>query len=544
MTFGDVRVVDAAGAILAHTVRSGSFTYKKGRRLTPEDCHILSQAGISTITVARMGEDDLHEDDAAAQLANALCGQGLGISAAFTGRCNILAKEPGLIKIDAGLIDKINAVDEAITIATIHNLVMAESGQIIATVKIIPFAVSTKTMDQIIGLLTTQSLPISLLEFHNRTAVIINTTLPSLKEKVLEKTTEITKLRLASVKIFVSQVLTCAHRKADVANTIKIAKSLEPDLIIIVGASVTVDREDVVPSGIVDAGGCIIHFGMPVDPGNLMLLSECEICPVMVLPGCARSPKLNGIDFILQRFAAGMDINKSDIVAMGVGGLLIDIPVRPLPRDEAVFPKHGHSNIVNIGIMILAAGQSRRMGPTNKLLALVDEKPLIRRTVETALASKAVTVVVVTGHQSVDINQALEQLPYQEVYNPKHADGLSGSLKAGIAALPENIDGVVVVLGDMPEIDPHHIDALIAGFNPSAGRAIGVPVHNGERGNPVLWSRRFFQGMTDIRGDVGARHLIGENENLVYEVEFSDTAVLTDLDTPEAWARYRASRLS
>ena len=132
------------------------------------------------------------------------------------------------------------------------------------------------------------------------------------------------------------------------------------------------------------------------------------------------------------------------------------------------------------------------------------------------------------------------KLPVERVRNPDFADGLSTSLKRGIAALPADLDGALVCLGDMPLITGRHIDRLIAAFNPLEGRAIIVPTRRGKRGNPVLWAKDFFPEMTQIAGDVGARHLIGEHAELVAEVEMDDDAILVDVDTPEALAALQA----
>ena len=164
--------------------------------------------------------------------------------------------------------------------------------------------------------------------------------------------------------------------------------------------------------------------------------------------------------------------------------------------------------------------------------------PLIRHTVERELASKVDSVVVVTGHQSREVEQALSGLKVIFAHNPEFEGGLSTSLGAGLTAVPNACSGAVVCLGDMPGILSDHINALIDQFDPEAGRSIGVPVHLGKRGNPIVWARRFFDAMADVSGDVGARHLIGANVDLVYEVDFEDTAVLTDLDTPEQWAKF------
>jgi molybdenum cofactor cytidylyltransferase len=145
----------------------------------------------------------------------------------------------------------------------------------------------------------------------------------------------------------------------------------------------------------------------------------------------------------------------------------------------------------------------------------------------------------VLGNQEDAIDRALGKLPVERVRNLAFAEGLSTSLKCGLAALPHDIDGAVVCLGDMPLITGRDIDRLIAAFNPLEGRAIIVPTRRGKRGNPVLWARRFFAEMAELAGDVGAKHLIGEHAELVCEVEMDTDSVLVDIDTPEALAEFR-----
>jgi molybdenum cofactor cytidylyltransferase len=268
---------------------------------------------------------------------------------------------------------------------------------------------------------------------------------------------------------------------------------------------------------------------MPVDPGNLLLIGSLAGKPVIGAPGCARSPKENGFDWILHRLLAGLPVSRADIVGLGVGGLLMEIVSRPQPREEPPAEPHQPS----VAAVVLAAGQSRRMGGPNKLLAAIDGKPLVRRAAEAALASRATSVTVVTGHQPEAVRQALEGLDVRIVHNPEYETGLSASLRAGIGALPPDVDGAVVCLADMPGVTSAVIDRLIAAFRPEEGARIVVPTAQGKRGNPVLWSRAFFEALCIISGDVGARHLIGENADAVVEVEIGP-AVTLDLDTPEA----------
>src|SRR3982751_4301125 len=191
-----------------------------------------------------------------------------------------------------------------------------------------------------------------------------------------------------------------------------------------------------------------------------------------------------------------------------------------------------------LAALLLAAGQSRRMG-SNKLLAEIDGTPMVARTAQRLLSSRARPVVAVLGNQADSIDRALGKLPVQRVHNPAFAEGLSASLKCGLAALPNDIDGVVVCLGDMPLIAGRDIDRLIAAFNPLEGRGIVVPTRRGKRGNPVLWAKRFLAEMAELAGDVGAKHLIGEHADLVVEIEMDSDSVLVDIDTPEALAQLR-----
>jgi molybdenum cofactor cytidylyltransferase len=182
------------------------------------------------------------------------------------------------------------------------------------------------------------------------------------------------------------------------------------------------------------------------------------------------------------------------------------------------------------------------MGAANKLLAEVDGSTMVTHAVDAALASHAAPVLVVTGHEAERVRSALAGRAVAFAHNPDYAAGMSGSLKRGLAALPPDIDGVLICLADMPRIGPAVLNRLIAAFNPVEGRAICVPVWNGKRGNPVLWARRFLPEMAELEGDVGARHLIGLHADQVCEVSMPDDAVLTDIDTPEALALIRRDR--
>jgi len=307
------------------------------------------------------------------------------------------------------------------------------------------------------------------------------------------------------------------------------------ELVIVFGASAIADRRDVIPAAVEAIGGRIEHFGMPVDPGNLLLLADAGGRPVLGAPGCARSPKENGFDWVLMRLLAGLAVPREAITSLGVGGLLMEIVTRPQPREEAI-----EASDRRIAAVVMAAGRSTRMGGANKLVADIAGKPLVRIAVEQALASRAKPVIVVTGHERERVEAALAGLAVRLVHNADFAQGLGTSLRAGIAAVPADADGAIVCLGDMPQVDAALIDRLIGAFDPERGALAVVPSIDGKRGNPVLWSRRFFPDLMAIEGDIGARHLIGRYGEAVVEVPVTGNGALLDVDTPEALVGLKA----
>lgn len=534
MFFGPLPLREAEGAILAHSVRRGAVSFKKGRILSAEDVAALRDAGLTSVTAARPGPDDVGEDAAAARIAAALKGPGVTVGAAFTGRVNLFADAAGLFLLDAERIDALNQIDESVTVATLPPHAPVEAGQMVATVKIIPFAAPRAAVE---GAEASAGMPaLRVAPFRALTAALIQTRLPGVKDSVLDKTVAVTRARLEALNARLVRDSRCYHGEAALADAIAAAGRV--DLLLIAGASAITDRRDVLPAGIERAGGVIDHFGMPVDPGNLLLLARIGDTAVLGLPGCARSPKLNGFDWVLQRIAAGVPVERRDVMRMGVGGLLAEIPTRPLPRAGTAATAEA-PRAPRIAALVLAAGRSSRMGGSNKLLAEVGGQPLVARTVEAALASQAKPVVVVTGHQAEAVSAALAGRPLTLVHNPDYADGLSASLKAGLAALPGDVDGVVVCLGDMPRVSPAVIDRLVAAYNPTEGRAVCIPTVQGKRGNPVLWDRGFFAEMMKLTGDAGAKSLLGRHADQVVEVPVDEGGILYDVDTPELLAELR-----
>ena len=481
MKFGEVPVGEAEGAILAHSLRLGTTALKKARVLSAADVEMIAAAGLSQITVARLEPGDVGEDEAARRVAAAAAGPGISAATPFTGRANLFAEARGLLVFERERIDRLNLYDEAITLGTLPPFAVVEPRQMVATVKIIPFAAPEQAVEHCIEAAIGDGPLLRVAPFRPLAVGLVQTRLPGLKETILDKTRQVTEGRLAALGCKLVFEERCDHSTAALAALIRDALGHGVDMLLIHGASAILDRRDVIPAAIVAAGGRIDHFGMPVDPGNLLLLGHVGERVVLGLPGCARSPKVNGFDWVLERLVAGLPVGPAEIMRMGSGGLLAEIPSRPLPRAEAKPPgspqdqKRPRHAGPRIGALLLAAGQSRRMGGPNKLLAEIEGVPMVARVARRLLASRARPIVAVLGNRAEEIDEALGRLPVERVRNPDFAQGLSTSLKRGIAALPPDLDGALVCLGDMPLVSGRHLDRLIAAFNPLEGRAIIVP---------------------------------------------------------------------
>jgi molybdenum cofactor cytidylyltransferase len=441
-----------------------------------------------------------------------------------------------VLVVDKDAIDRLNLVDESITFATLAAYKPVVAGEMIATVKIIPFAVSRYARDGALAVARQAAPLIRVAPYRIRKVGVVSTVLPGLAGKVVDKTLKVTEARLAPAGAAIVAERRVPHEQGALAKAIDEVLKQGAELVIVFGASAIADRRDVIPAAVEAIGGRIEHFGMPVDPGNLLLVGAARGRPVVGAPGCARSPKENGFDWVLMRLLAGLEVPREAITGMGVGGLLMEIVTRPQPRDEPVA-----AGAQSIAAIVLAAGRSTRMGGgSNKLVAEIGGKPLVRIAAEQALASRAKPVMVVTGHQRERVEAVLAGLPVKLVHNPDFADGLGTSVRAGIAAVPASADGAVICLGDMPQVDAELINRLIAAFAPEQGALAVIPTLSGERGNPVLWSRRFFPDLMALEGDIGARNLIGRYGEAVIEVPVTGKAALTDIDTQEALAGVKA----
>lgn len=531
MQFGPVPLSEAEGAVLAHSLSLDGVRLKKGHVLSAEDLALIGAGGAREVIVARLNEGDIGEDAAAEALAHAFTGSNIRAGNASTGRVNLHAAEAGLFRADRSLVDAFNAIDPAITFACLADHSSVQSGEMVATIKIIPLAVSGASLERAISAIAVSGLA-HVRTFRPVNAGLIATVLPTLKPLVMDKTSQLLASRLSLSGSKLGEEIRVAHNADAVAGEI-VRMARIHEMIVVFGASAVTDPQDVIPAAIRRAGGQVERVGMPVDPGNLLVLGSLGDVSIIGAPGCARSPKENGFDWVLARILAGETPSSMDIAGMGVGGLLKEIPTRPHPRQAAVV--QSRKTGLDVAVVLLAAGRASRMGDADghKLLAAFEGEALIRKMAGTALSSRASQTVVVTGYRSEDIAASLSGLDVELVHNAGFATGMASSLRQGLGALGPEIAGAMILLGDMPALTQGHLNRLIEAFATHRGNAI-IRASDGERrGNPVILPRTAFAEAMELAGDVGARALIESGAWPVVDVEIGPAARL-DVDTPDA----------
>ena len=329
MKFGPVPLDQALGSILAHSVPLPRSRLRKGAVLKLSDISTLRLAGVTEVVVAVLDAGDVDEDAAATRLAQALVPgkQGLTLTEAFTGRVNLKAVGPGIVALDADAIHALNRIHPSITLATLPPFARVVAGTLVGTVKIIAYGVPDNAL---LAAESAARAAIHILPVVRRSAGLLLTEVPGQDGKLTLKGKRAVEARLRALGMVLADVAVVAH---DVGPMAEALIRMSGDMLLILTGSATSDLHDTGPEAVRIAGGHVARFGMPVDPGNLLFLGSLQGRPVIGLPGCARSPALNGADWVMERLACGLDLTDGDIAAMGVGGLLKEISVRGQPRD-------------------------------------------------------------------------------------------------------------------------------------------------------------------------------------------------------------------
>ncbi|MGB1182848.1 MAG: NTP transferase domain-containing protein [Candidatus Puniceispirillaceae bacterium] len=552
MKFGERDIEHCLGAVLAHSQKLGTRRIAKGTRLETELIDAFRAQGVDALVCAMPEAGDLDENIAAReialQLAKKVAATSIEMSEAATGRVNFKAREAGILRYDRQDLLAFNLVHEGVGLSLpVHNQLL-KPGQIAATLKIIPYFLHGDIVQTLLK--QVQSRPI--FTFHPiapKKGYLIQTRGAALPEKVYEATRAVTRNRLHDLGCGLIDAAVCAHIKDALKDELQAARQAGAELVLICGGSAIADKQDVVPVAIEELGGQINQLGLAVDPGNMLMVAEWQGMPIIGMPGCARSPKLNGFDWVLHLLLAGIELSRRELADLAAGGLLGEIAARPMPRSRAVKAPSIPALPQKMACILLAAGQSRRMGDTNKLLMEIQSKPVIRHAAEALIAAGIGDIYVVTGYQAEAVRDCLAGLDIHFIDNPDYATGQAGSVACGVAHLPDQVSDVLIALGDMPLMQADMLTALYqqhmqksASGLPQITLPTYTPLQEADtvkRGNPVIWSRAFFSELTVLEGDQGGRQILADYPAHIQHLHWPDARPFADVDTAAAFAQAR-----
>ena len=334
MSFGEVGLEAAAGGILAHKLydETGKLVFNKGHWLSEADIAVLRRMGKLRVTVMRLGPGDLHEDAAAKRIGSVVAGENVSMRAPGVGRANLTASQRGILHVNAPALEQINNIYDGITIATRREFSLVDAGEMVALVKVVPFAVPAARVVDVEGIAAAGASALRVKPLLPKRVALIVSGNESVQERLLKGFHEPVRRRIDGWGSHLLEPIATAHEAGAIANAIR--EKSEAELILVASMSAIIDREDIVPTALRLAGGSITLHGVPVDPGTLLMLGYLGDVPVVGAPGCIRSPKTNVIDWVLPRLLTGERLTRANLVSMGHGGLLKDIAERPMPRSK------------------------------------------------------------------------------------------------------------------------------------------------------------------------------------------------------------------
>ncbi len=494
MKFGSMPLAQAHGKILAHSVSVDGRRLRKGRTLSERDIELLKTAGMSCVTVASLGPQDVVEDQAAQRVGQALASgsRELSLSAPFTGRVNIYSEAAGVIEVDRNAVIGLNRIDPSITLATLPNLARVVPRMLVGTIKIVTYGAPeihvAAAERAAAGILSIRRV------IHTDAGLVI-TRLAGQPARLAKKGSAAVERRLNHLGMRLADTRVVDHVSEAVSEALS---SSSGSLLLVLTGSATSDPRDVGPEGLRIAGGELHRFGIPVDPGNLLFYGQLGARPVIGLPGCARSPALNGADWVLERISCGIPLDESAFAAMGIGGLLKEIPARPHPRGGAV-----SAPLRSKVAAIVIAG-----GPDGVKQALA------------SLNASEVTKSFVVGTEDVRNSWSdAGELRVEFVAVPSTFAALGDALRSGIQAIPQDADAVILVRPESKVPTAQQLNRMIAAYSPEDSRDIcRLAGPEGHKGPPLLLGRRFFESLAGLAGNKGASDVIAEASDLVIEI--------------------------
>lgn len=540
MKYGEYPVYDALGVELTHPVKCRDATLKKGHVLTSQDIGRLKYAGIKTVVGARFSSNDVPPETTADILLKTMVGDYLRYTLPDeSGYCEIFADIDGVFVFDPDRLKRLNTHCEDFAVMTVRPYLPVYKGQFVANLRLFSPAVDADVLNQAVTKISgTGALfkiaPYAFCKIGYIRTVATGTTPEQIDDDALEK-------RFAAYGFSIVHSAMCAHDSESVEKAVRDALDARAEIVLVESPFPPLNRDDTVPKAFKEAAADIDRLGWCVDAGVPLVLGHKG--GARLLGFCADDAEQPALD-VLTRFLATKSLPPIDMLPMfamnGISLLRMTKKITAEQLENSV-SVGAVSDSEKIAVVILAAGASRRMIGSNKLLEPLDGLPMIERVVRSVLSSKADYVVVVTGHDAMFIERRLEKYDVKIVRNPDYVSGVLGSIRLGLAVLPPDIAGAVILPADMPAFTEEYINRLIDAFDAKAERPpVVVPTFNGVRHNPVLWPRNLFKVAKPVPEDAHWTPALIEHTDYIREIPLKDDLPLTDINTHGDLSNYKA----
>ena len=530
MRFGEFPVYDALGVELAYPVTCQGKVFPAGHAMTANDLRLFRQDGIQNVVGCLLTSDDIRPDIACDMILKSLVGDHLRYTHPENGYSEIYADKDGLFVVSPERLFRFNAHDENISTACLAPFMPVYKNQLIASLRLSGPAFPADVVNAAVDKITGQGplfkiAPYALCRIGYVQTVMHRGDIPVLEEDALNR-------RFGVYGFGVVHFETCAHQSEHVEKAVRNAIDAGAEVVLVQSPAAPISRNDVVPSAFKEAAGDIDRLGWPMDPGLSVVIGHKN--DVKLIGFAEKDFETPAMDRLMRFLATRSLPPAEDFPSFAPGSLSIERLIQiftPDPEKNSI--AGGALDVVVIlGIVVLAAGSSRRMIGSNKLLENVQGLPMIERVVQSALLSRAAYVLVVTGYDARFIEQRLANYDVKIVRNPDYSSGVLSSVRLGLSVLPPDVAGAVVLPADMPGFTSAYIDRLIDCFDAKAKRKpVCMPVYDGVRHNPVLWPRDLFKTVKIIPEDAHWMPPLIEHSDYIVEMPVEDDLPLSDINT-------------
>lgn len=540
MQFAEFPVYDAEGAELSVPVRTKDKTFEKGHVLTSSDIGILRYAGVKSIIGVKYAPVDIHPETASEILLKSLLGDHMRCTLPDkSGYSDIFADADGTLMYEPERLLRFNSHSENISLMMMSPYLPVFKGQLIGNLRIFGPALNATELNEAVAKVTGTGPLIKTAPYAFCRIGYIQTVLPHhvperLDEKALDE-------RFAVYGFHIAYHDICEHSPDRIEHAVRNAIDAKAEIVLVQSPVAPQSRDDIVPKAFKEASGDIDRLGWPLDEGLSIVIAHRDM--VKLIGFCETDVGRPGYERLMRLLATRSLPAPDQFPSLAQAGLSLDrMTMRITPEQMKNSAAVGAiSDSSKIAIVILAAGQSARMIGANKLMESINGIPIIEIVVRNALRSKADFVTVVTGHEAIRIERRLANYDVKIIRNPDYVSGILGSVRMGLAVLPPDIAGAVVLPGDMPAFSDVYINKLIENFDPKAGRkAVCLPSYNGVRHNPVLWPRELFKAVKIVPEDAHWTPALLEHSDYIKELVLDDDYPLSDINTKGDLEKYIA----